>query len=694
MFTTSSWARAGILTTAALLTIPVAGCHDSSGRRGGGGGAAAGGAQGLITVAGNTIEVTQQKSAIFRSKVTAPPNTVDVPESVLVKIRPELLLPAQLAPGFKALSRTVAITKDTPFNFLLPLTVTLPYDPAQLQAGDEPLPFYYEPLYGKYLPIAARSVDTTNKTVSFVTSHFTQFVVGGWVGLGATVPDVDTGFVPNADGFFHPNFGAYNNPGGNSIAMACFSSWYYTHKKATDTVGLYDKYRQGDPNLFQDDVVAKELISRVYVAGCQIWAALWNATDSTLGDAQAGMALIAAMQQTGMPQVAILRGTGTGGSPFATAVLIYKYDSVNSRFSVYDPNFQGEEAFVTWTQAGGFSNYTKEPAYPGPISKFCFDAASTVLSPAQFEGYYTAAEASYADPKHPAIQIVSPTIDAQGIALITDLINDVQITGNAAGGNPTPKFLCWYINGGLKHVLPLPTNGDFNILIPIADLPNPSNTMFLVATDNPRDEWRAFAGFRTFVLKKQGVNFFCNLGFETGDFSCWNHETHTWSNPTPGVVVPEHNQIVTAGTDPEANTITFPFTGTYAARAEDWGSGCFISSLSQSAVVPSVPNPQLQFYWSAVLEDPNHSPSIQPYVDIVVTDDTMATVLYSRHFYTNDPAYSGWLPFQGGSWKAIPWQVAFVDVSTAQGHTITIKVTAADCGACGHGGVVYLDGDE
>jgi hypothetical protein len=106
-----------------------------------------------------------------------------------------------------------------------------------------------------------------------------------------------------------------------------------------------------------------------------------------------------------------------------------------------------------------------------------------------------------------------------------------------------------------------------------------------------------------------------------------------------------------------------------------------------------------RLYWAAILEDPQHDSANQPYVDVVVTDNTTGTILYSKHFYTNDPSYSGWRVISGssygsGDWKSIPWQIVTVDVSSAAGHQIRLKVTAADCGYGGHGGYVYLDGDE
>ncbi|TDM05408.1 MAG: hypothetical protein C4K60_11515 [Ideonella sp. MAG2] len=63
-------------------------------------------------------------------------------------------------------------------------------------------------------------------------------------------------------------------------------------------------------------------------------------------------------------------------------------------------------------------------------------------------------------------------------------------------------------------------------------------------------------------------------------------------------------------------------------------------------------------------------------------------------YYTNDPTYTGWKPYQSGSWKAIPWQLVDLPVANHAGDTLVITVEAADCALGGHGGYVYLDAEE
>ena len=103
-------------------------------------------------------------------------------------------------------------------------------------------------------------------------------------------------------------------------------------------------------------------------------------------------------------------------------------------------------------------------------------------------------------------------------------------------------------------------------------------------------------------------------------------------------------------------------------------------------------NPTLEFYWAAVLEDPKHHYEYQPYIEIVVVNKTSGNTLYYQYFYSNDPAYSGWIDY--GNWKGIPWQKTVVNLESSIGDTVRLNVLAADCGHGGHGGYVYLDSLE
>lgn len=235
----------------------------------------------------------------------------------------------------------------------------------------------------------------------------------------------------------------------------------------------------------------------------------------------------------------------------------------------------------------------------------------------------------------------------------------------------------------------------FSLTIP--KIPNVNNSLQLIATNDANDSWgfRAYAGFKEYPLKVEGKSFLLNPSFETASFSPgWQHETHTWLSPTPGSFQPPKSTIVSGGPDPIDPSLLTANVGRFAARVNDSDPNYHISSVQQSAIVPNVERPEVRLYWAAVLEDPQHQPNEQPYVDVVVRDDTAGQTLHSRHFYSNDPSFSGWRSVQNGTWKSIPWQIIAITLpKTAVGHTVTVRVVAADCALGGHGGYAYLDGD-
>jgi hypothetical protein len=480
--------------------------------------------------------------------------------------------------------------------------------------------------------------------------------------------------------------------------MAAYSGWNYSINGS----GLYNKYRQGDPAKWQDDVIVRELISRAFIASSQYWAKMWFQTDQKLGTDVTGALLIATMKITGAPQIFLFRGAN-----FGHAVLVYGYDATKKQFLIYDNNFPGENVTVEWdsTKAtGGFSNYSKAAAYD-PITKYGFEAFSSAFDITEFNTLWAGIEGGWPSSKFQTISVTAPALtnDEATITTAPDVKNPLKVTGTVSGGIANAKYLVVQLNGtkaqGTSGVLiTLGAGGTFSFNI--NSLPLATNSIMLMSTDDAKDATRytpnAYAGFKQFTIKVKGVNFFTNLGFETGDFTAWKSEQHTWSDPTQIIPSPK-SAIVGVGADPISGG-DMVYKGAHAARVNNSDSSYHISTVSQSATVPAgVANPELRFYWSAVLEDPDHPPEYQAYVDVLVTDDTAGVTLNHEHFYSYDPSYSGWETFTyfGSTWRRIPWQMKIISLSSAQaGHIITLKVTGADCGYGAHGGYVYVDGDE
>lgn len=646
-------------------------------------------AAGTVGNTGGTITASGTNNPMPGVKVEIPAGAVEEGSTVKINVDYDTHAPGALPAGVTQSSNVLLLTKDTTTDFKLPLTVTIPFDPASVAADDVPVVFYWNETYQVWEAASLEDIDYVNHTVSFQTVHFSKFMAmnkkGGWTVNNKT--SLDTGFVPNLDGFFHPNFGSYVTPGGNSLGMALYASWYYGAKKQKSGTGLFSKYLEGDVTRWQDDVTARVLISRTYAASSLVWAKLALVPASKVSTANMAQAILTAMSVSNVAQVVILRG-----KTWAQAVLLCGWDAAAQKFTVYDPNFPGELVTLGW-DANGPTAYSKAAAYADPIQNAEFHGMSIALASTEFEQLYASAEVGWVFNQ---ITLNSPTIDANGVVVVQDG-SALTVQGSVSHGTQPATAIVYCVNGDCTAKPATVSNNAFNFALPT--LTQASNNIMLIATTDPHNPWAAFSGFTQFTIKIQGNVFFQNAGFETGDWTGWTHETHTWQNYTPGSYPYEKNAIVSATDMDEiflnVYAIAKGYSGKWAARVNNSDNMYHISSASQTVTVPNVSNPEIRFYWAAILEDPQHDAANQPYVDIVVVDETANTVLRTKHFYTNDPAYPGWIPLDyWGSWKAIDWQPLIVNLGGSIGHQVRITVTAADCGYGGHGGYVYLDGDE
>jgi hypothetical protein len=378
----------------------------------------------------------------------------------------------------------------------------------------------------------------------------------------------------------------------------------------------------------------------------------------------------------------------------AHAVTVYGWIASSKAFAIYDNNFPGESVTLSWDATNGFTGYSKAGAYP-QISSFSLMPLGMAMEGPEFEALYQGAEAGWSVSKFDQIAFTTPAPDTNGKYIIPGQ-QDLTVSGAISpAGKPTAVVYSW--NGSKLGVAPI-TNNQFSFTIPAAKVVGYSNTISLITTNDPKNVFfiGGYADLPTYI---QGAVFFTNPGFETGDWTGWTNETHLWLGGCCGVpplksAIVDNSLMALDPLDPNLSTV---YTGRFSARVNNDDPDYHISSVSQSVTVPQGSAPQIRFYWSAVLEDPGHPPEAQPYVDILVTDDTAGTQLYNRHFYSNDPSYSGWITvYPNGSydpWQVINWQPVVIDLSGAIGHQVTVKITAADCGYGGHGGYAYFDGD-
>ena len=730
------------------------------------------------TIASVTITVTGSPQASAKFVVTDPATgvTVSVPDNaydgtasqpVITVARTSVLPAGATLPAGADQGDTFVLNKDYASGFMQPVDVTVPYDPTKTAV---PVVYYYDTANNKYVAAQIQSINPTAKTVTFSTIHFSNYIVMSAKGINpsaTSLASVDTTFDPQTDGFFHPNFGSFTTPGGCSLGMSDLAIWYFVNKKTTDTKnllankpGLYNKWREGDPASYQDDVTARTVITAAQKAASQVWLNSWKQSKYTLTDQYTGLLLIGSMAVTKVPQVLLMKALDANGADVsANSVVVYKYtpDPVTAnkgKFSVYDPNFPGEAATIDWSLTGGFSGFSKAGAYSANFTKFAFDGLNSIGDSSQYNSLIAASDGSLA-----TITLTAPApivSDIYSQVIVGTTIPSVTVTGSATG---SPTVLAYVLNGGALQYSTI-LNGAFSFQLSGANLKS-DNTLMIAAVGDPRNPW-SFTGFRQLSLKFTGaaVNVFQNLGFEASAsaFTGWTVETHSGSamvrdttgSPDPSSISPAYNPnwghvssfgdaplstvksevvnksktaytsfaylvAITAGVDPvidyyqkqtgsaaknplgQAASLSVVYNGLNALRINNWDNGYHVSVATQTATIPATTSGTIRFAWAAVLEDPAHAKEDQPFVEVTVVDKDANKTLYRKHFFSGDPAYSGWIPMTASYtptfvlWNIIPWQQVTVDISSAVGHNVELRVIASDCALGGHGGYAYLD---
>jgi hypothetical protein len=289
--------------------------------------------------------------ALERARLHVPEGALRVPTSITMAGTP---LPAPLEPGYRAASPVVRLTKPTEERFAKPVLVTLPVDDAT--PLDRTVALYWDPKHELYRTLTVVRRDEAARTVTFETVHFTDFLVAGPDGKLPPLPNVDTGFRPQRDGFFFQN-GDYDSDG-TCLGMSLLSTWYFeTHEGKKDAPSLHDLLESFHPVADQADLVGREMALAAQSAAVppgEYWAkpslvALDEA--KAQGPVKTGIALIEALQATKTPQLIVINGPAGGH-----AIVAFAYQ--DGVFSIYDPNyplttqqmkFDREKGFYGWT---------------------------------------------------------------------------------------------------------------------------------------------------------------------------------------------------------------------------------------------------------------------------------------------------------------------------------------------------------
>jgi uncharacterized protein YfaP (DUF2135 family) len=366
------------------------------------------------------------------------------------------------------------------------IEITLPYDP-DLISSDELVRFYaYDEESNTLSSAGFLSHDSTGHTISFYTRTFSSFIgikisMTAYELLGINYA-VDTGFRPATDGWYITNYGSYLESGGICMGMVSFAKYYYSNKKASDGVGLYEKYREGDLNEWRDDDTAIQLATRAHTAESDVWDQTWRHEIATQVPTSTDVAIswLHGMIVTGAPQlIGIYQQVANGDWVGGHAIMTYRY--TNGRFDIYDPNHPGtapgtDIRQIPFTYGGGFtrvySSGTTAAASNFQYNVFLHFGYKAFHPLNAFNQFYTYAENGFEDNTvFPTVTLTdlnsggSTPIDTDDNDIRDTTENTATISGTITGGQEevtstlifvsNQKFIVPVVAGSFSHEVPL-----------------------------------------------------------------------------------------------------------------------------------------------------------------------------------------------------------------------------------------------
>ncbi|MCL4429607.1 MAG: hypothetical protein M1167_02525, partial [Chloroflexi bacterium] len=266
-----------------------------------------------VGASGGTIQVSDSSSPLNGLKIVVPEAATSEPVQFQVSyadISSVNGIPASASPASELI--TIQTSGSADFNryemFDKPVEVTLPYDAAATNDDSHPVRFYwYDSQNGKLDSTGFLSEDKSAHTITFLTGSFSNFLAVEvdmiLAELDGTSYTVDTGFRPQTNGWFIPNYGSVQTPGGMCLGMVSYAKWFYTYH-TTDTA-LYNKYIEGTASEWRDDNTAIQLAARAHLATSGIWTSMTQEEqDWAVANArEVGLSWLSGMIVTGEPQL-------------------------------------------------------------------------------------------------------------------------------------------------------------------------------------------------------------------------------------------------------------------------------------------------------------------------------------------------------------------------------------------------------
>lgn len=397
---------------------------------------------GVVGTAGGIVEIVDTNSPIYRAKILLPRNALYESETVSIGYQeniPEPFNADSIALGAKQLGKTLVLNRSgsssSSLDFGESATVTIPYDKLTLPINAVPIVIYWDDANNTYSPVTVTSIDRNQGLVTFKTAHASEYVLlyfqyqlnikdnSDLIPLSVHAGSPNNKFDPNVDGFYTPNFGAFNDEG-HCFGIAAFSAMYHAQIKEVVGTPLINKYREGGNNDVRDDQLVRELLVRVDSSGDQApySGAIARYKDNFLyskerKDMDVAMTLIEQMKVTNQAQILGLEYRNkTDGTTSGHAVTVYAYDGLNKVFKYYDSNMGWKDAnnsesirsdsvrTIRWTPTEGFGNYSssKEVVAVG------FTSFNESFSPGRLFDLYFEAESGFSKSLFPEVLITSP----------------------------------------------------------------------------------------------------------------------------------------------------------------------------------------------------------------------------------------------------------------------------------------------
>ncbi|MDR3672940.1 MAG: putative Ig domain-containing protein [Holophaga sp.] len=425
--------------------------------------------------------------------------------------------------GAVACSPLYNLATNVGYPFRVPITVTLAYDTTLVGANDIPVPFLWDATYRQWVATGLESF--TASTVTFSTLLPGCYQVLGIPGLALATQTLGSpGFTAGTDDWQQNDPTAYDLPGGASLAMSSFASWFYADRKATQGgAGLFNAWASAG------DGDALTLVGRLGNGTLDAWANAWRQTMNASGTTpapyaltgqQTGLALITGLMVTGQPQILLMADSPALSSAVATAV--YGYDFTGGSFRVMDPNYPGDALTIAWNAGtGAFSGYARAQGYAPALAQYAFEGQGSIHRPSDYDTLFTGALGGFPAPTYASINVtgissaVTTPLDLGTPVLVTSATG-IQVTGTVSNGDQAATCITWSQNGQApRKTVPLIAGG-FSFTIPALDNAY-QTTVVLETSPDPCDPTFSHTGYRQFVLAQQGLTpWFGNPCFENG----------------------------------------------------------------------------------------------------------------------------------------------------------------------------------